>query len=69
MTYYQIVQQLYQNKHLTIENRQLREQVQTFQVKLNSLVKDINRIKIFEHKLKIITGLNDVKKNPPNPSG
>ena len=66
--YYQIVQQLYQNKHLTIENRQLREQVQTFQVKLNALVKDINRIKIFEHKLKIITGLDDVKKKPSDPS-
>ena len=58
--YYQIVQQVYQNKHLTIENRELREQIQIFQMKLNSLVKDINRIKIFENKLRVITGLEDL---------
>ncbi|MCY4644050.1 MAG: M23 family metallopeptidase [Bacteriovoracales bacterium] len=58
--YYQIVQQVYQNKHLTIENRELREQVQVFQMKLNSLVKDINRIKIFEKKLKVVTGLDNL---------
>ena len=57
--YYQIVQQVYQNKHLTVENRELREQIQIFQMKLNSLVKDINRIKIFENKLRVITGLED----------
>lgn len=55
--YYQIVQQVYRNKYLTIENRELREQVQIFHMKLNSLVRDINRIKIFESKLRVITGL------------
>ena len=64
--YYQIVQQVYQNKHLTIENRELREQIQTFQMKLNSLVKDINRIKIFESKLKVITGLENLDDSKQN---
>ena len=61
--YYKIVQQVYQNKHLTIENQELRKQIQTFQMKLNSLVKDINRIKIFEGKLKVITGLENLDQN------
>ena len=59
--YYQIVQQVYQNKHLTVENRELREQIQIFQMKLNSLVKDINRVKIFESKLRVITGLESLR--------
>ena len=54
--YYHILQQVYQNKYLSIENHQLREQIQTFQMKLNSLKRDINRVKIFKNKLKIITG-------------
>ena len=64
--YYKIVQQVYQNKHLNIENRELREQIQTFQMKLNSLVKDINRIKIFESKLKVITGLENLDDSGKN---
>lgn len=66
--YYQIIQQVYQNKHLTIENRELREQIQIFQMKLNSLIKDINRIKIFESKLKVITGLENLE-DPKQGSG
>ena len=58
--YYRIVQQVYQNKYLTIENRELREQIQIFHMKLNSLVKDINRIKIFESKLRVMTGLKKI---------
>ncbi len=57
--YVQIFQEVYKNKHLTLENRQLREQIQLFQMKLNSLNNDINRIQIFEKKLKIITGLEE----------
>lgn len=64
--YTQIVQQVYQNKHLTLENRQLREQIQLFQMKLNSLSNDINRIQIFENKLKVITGLEKIETEQNN---
>ena len=30
--YYRILHQVYENKHLTIENRQLKEQIQLFQL-------------------------------------
>ncbi|MCK5882305.1 MAG: M23 family metallopeptidase [Bacteriovoracaceae bacterium] len=54
--YAKIVKQIYQNKHLSIENRQLKEQIQLFQMKINTLSEDIDRIKTFENKLRIITG-------------
>lgn len=56
--YIKIFQEVYKNQHLVLENRQLREQIQLFQMKMNSLNNDINRIEVFEKKLKIITGLD-----------
>ena len=56
--YWQILQQVYANKHLTIENRQLKEQIQLFQMKMNSLSDDIQRIHTFEKKLRIVTGID-----------
>ena len=35
--YWKILQQVYENKHLSIENRQLKEQIQLFQMKMNTL--------------------------------
>lgn len=58
--YLKILNQVYENKHLTIENRQLKEQIQLFQMKLNSLTEDLERIHTFEKKLRIITGLEEV---------
>lgn len=58
--YWKILRQVYENKHLTIENRQLKEQVQLFQMKLNSLTEDLERIHTFEKKLRIITGMEEV---------
>ena len=63
--YWKILQQISENKHLNLENRQLREQIQLFQMKVNSLGEDLQRIKTFENKLRIITGLNDVTKTKP----
>ena len=70
--YWKILSQVYKNKHLTIENRQLKEQIQLFQMKINSLSEDLERIHVFEKKLRIITGVDEsvdmtkeVKK--PNP--
>jgi murein DD-endopeptidase MepM/ murein hydrolase activator NlpD len=56
--YYKILQQVYENKHLSMENRQLKEQIQLFQMKLNTLSEDLKRIHTFEKKLRIITGLD-----------
>lgn len=56
--YVNILKQLYKNKHLSLENKQLKEQFQLFQIKINTLTQDLERIKVFEKKLKIITGLD-----------
>ncbi|MBP9674698.1 MAG: M23 family metallopeptidase [Bacteriovoracaceae bacterium] len=55
--YYKIIQQVYENKHLVVENRDLKEQLQTFQMKMNALGEDLERIKTFEKKLKILSGV------------
>lgn len=57
--YWKILQQVYENKHLSIENRQLKEQIQLFQMKMNTLADDLKRINTFEKKLRVITGLED----------
>lgn len=63
--YWKILQQVYENKHLSIENRQLKEQIQLFQMKMNSLGDDLKRINTFEKKLRVITGLDDVSTKGP----
>ena len=63
--YWTIIQQIHENKHLSLENRMLREQIQSFQTKINSLAGDFNRINEIENKLRIITGLEDVTKTAP----
>jgi murein DD-endopeptidase MepM/ murein hydrolase activator NlpD len=57
--YWKILQQVYENKHLGLENRQLKEQVQLFQMKMNALADDLRRINTLERKLRVITGLED----------
>ncbi|MDC1175679.1 hypothetical protein OAT67_09785 [Bacteriovoracaceae bacterium] len=66
--YWKILKQVYENKHLTIENRQLKEQIQLFQMKINGLTDDLERIQTFEKKLRIITGIEkaDLTKNLKN---
>ncbi|MBF0299956.1 MAG: hypothetical protein HQK51_14620, partial [Oligoflexia bacterium] len=59
--YKQILNQLYENKYLTIENHKLRGQINIFQMKLNSMGDDLQRIYIFEKKLRIITGIGNAK--------
>jgi murein DD-endopeptidase MepM/ murein hydrolase activator NlpD len=58
--YWKILQQVYENKHLSIENRQLKEQIQLFQMKMNTIASDLKRINTFEKKLRVITGLENV---------
>lgn len=63
--YWKILTQVYQNKHLTIENTQLKEQIQLFNMKINSLTNDINRIRTFEKKLRTISGFEQVNMTEP----
>jgi murein DD-endopeptidase MepM/ murein hydrolase activator NlpD len=63
--YWKILQQVYENKHLSIENRQLKEQIQLFQMKMNTLGDDLKRINTFEKKLRVITGLEDATTKGP----
>ena len=63
--YWKILQQVYENKHLSIENRQLKEQIQLFQMKMNSIASDLKRINTFEKKLRVITGLEDISEKGP----
>lgn len=58
--YSKILGQVYKNKHLTRKNRLLKEQTQLFQMKLNTLAEDIERIHTFEKKLRIITGIDEL---------
>jgi murein DD-endopeptidase MepM/ murein hydrolase activator NlpD len=62
--YWNVLSQVYENKHLLVENRQLKEQVQLFQMKLNSITEDLERINVFERKLRNITGLEAIKSTP-----
>lgn len=59
--YWNVLSQVYENKHLLVENRQLKEQVQLFQMKLNSINEDLERINVFERKLRAITGLEAIQ--------
>jgi len=63
--YYKILKQVYENKYLTIENRQLKEQIQLFNMKINALTEDIERIQTFEKKLRTITGIEQVDMTKP----
>lgn len=63
--YWKILKQVYENKYLTIENRQLKEQIQLFNMKINALTEDIERIQTFEKKLRTITGIEQVDMTRP----
>ena len=57
--YWKILRQVYENKHLTIKNRQLEEQIQLIQMKFNTLTEGLKRIHTFEKKLRVITGIDE----------
>jgi murein DD-endopeptidase MepM/ murein hydrolase activator NlpD len=63
--YSKIIKQVYQNKHLSTENRQLRDQIQVFQSRINGLTDDIERIRNIEFKIRTITGLRKVNLQKP----
>lgn len=59
--YWNLMQNVVDNKHISLENRQLREQLQIFQMKINTLTNDMERISTLEQKLRTITGLEREK--------
>lgn len=63
--YIKILKQVYENRHLSIENRQLKEQIQLFNMKLNTITEDMERVQLFEKKLKVITGYEDFDLKSP----
>ncbi len=63
--YVKILKQVYENRHLSIENRQLKEQIQLFNMKLNTITEDMERVQLFEKKLKIITGYENFDLKSP----
>ncbi|OFZ36594.1 MAG: hypothetical protein A2504_12260 [Bdellovibrionales bacterium RIFOXYD12_FULL_39_22] len=63
--YWNLVRQVYKYDLLNRENQQLKEQIGLFQMKLNSLEDDIDRISIFEKKLRIITGVEKTDLTTP----
>ena len=56
--YWQILSRVNENKHLIIENRALKEEITLFQMKINGLTESLERIHVFEKKLRIISGLD-----------
>ncbi|MDA8792476.1 peptidoglycan DD-metalloendopeptidase family protein [Bacteriovoracaceae bacterium] len=65
--YWKILQQVYENKHLSLENQQLRDQIQIFQMKMNNLIEDFDRINSIERKLRTISGVKNLEDNATKP--
>ena len=60
--YVHVIKEVYKNQYLKIENTQLKEQVQTLQIKMNSVLNDVERIQKFEKKIKVMTGVEAPEK-------
>lgn len=61
--YIHVMQQLSENKRLQIENRQLKQEMQTFTTKLQSVENALERVQTYTTKLRIIT--NQAGENEP----
>jgi murein DD-endopeptidase MepM/ murein hydrolase activator NlpD len=57
--YVNVMQQLAENRKLAIENRQLRQKIQSFSTKLTGVEESLERIQTFSTKLRIITNQGD----------
>lgn len=72
--YFKVIREVYKNQYLKVENTQLKKQVQSLQIKMNSIINDIERIQKFETKIKVMTGaqstdsLEGKKTNPDQSS-
>lgn len=59
LDYLHVMSQIQESKRLKIENRELRESVQIFKDKLFTMEGNLDRIKVFATKLKIITNIGE----------
>ncbi|MDH4467089.1 MAG: M23 family metallopeptidase [Bacteriovoracaceae bacterium] len=59
--YWKLMSNVVDGKYVTKENKILREQLQIMQMKMNALGQDLERISIFEKKIRTITGLDREK--------
>ncbi len=59
LDYWYVMSQIGENKQLKIENRRLRQQVQIFKNKMNTVESTMDRIKTFATRLKVITNIED----------
>jgi murein DD-endopeptidase MepM/ murein hydrolase activator NlpD len=62
--YFMVIKEVYKNQYLKVENTQLKEQVQTLKIKMNSVINDIDRIQKFEKKIKVMSGIKPDGKKP-----
>lgn len=59
VNYGYVMNQVSENNELRVENRRLRQQVQTFRSKMDVLENNLERVKVLSTKLKVITGSED----------
>ena len=59
--YWKLMSGVVDGKYVNQENKILREQLQIMQMKINALGHDLERISIFEKKIRTITGLDREK--------
>lgn len=59
MDYWYIASQVGENKKLKAENRRLRQQTQLYQSRISTIESNLERIKTFSTRLKVITNIED----------
>ncbi len=59
MDYWYVASQVGENKRLKSDNRRLRQQVQLYQNRLSTIESNLERIKTFSTRLKVITNIED----------
>ena len=63
--YYQMQKREYDNDVVFVENQHLKENITLLQIKMNSLSEQLERIHVFEKKIRSLTGLDkDVLSQP-----
>ena len=59
LNYWYVMSRIGENKQLRLENRKLRQQVQIFQTRMDTLESTMERVKTFSTRLKVITNIED----------
>jgi len=59
LNYWYVMSRIGENKQLRLENRKLRQQVQIFETRMETLESTMNRVKTFSTRLKVITNIEE----------